>query len=429
MVQTVLKYVTSQESGEVFQYVFGLKQLRRPIRRVEDCSLDTRTLIISAIKPISLEKASFNPNHNSIIAANLPFSHSFLPISALFQKSNTVTKLTKKWPFPLNKPHPVSSAVLGRVDMPPFQAELVLNEGLKRPRAATTVRNAYIWSPRVVEQGGMVVTARPSVLNETGGNQGLKKLSGSKLIGGNAGFHRSQPSPILTLAKSQSSRVFLPKPTFQTPLQGVKTDLKGKKTLLRLSDSLLKQLDVASFCGRYSLTEKEFAKLVEEFVVLAAGGEGVRAEVLCTHYRVEQEALKGINPALDGATLLPWHDFVSFYSLAIRQRSQLSDLLSYLLTVTFIQYTGIASLHHLTLGFMLEALRIRLMPPSRMTETIRRIWNSLCTCLVGEREVICAGEEKLIDIEAAEEAAGRGEVSVLDLRYLVAELFQAPSLA
>ena len=423
MVQTVLKYVPSEESGGAFRYVFGLKQVKRPIRKVEDCPLDIRTLVISPTRAITLEKAAFDPVHNSIIPSNFLNSHSFLPISALFQKNSTITKLTHKASFPSHQPQPVSTAVLGRVDMPPFQADVVLREALKKPKSI--VRSAYLWSARVVEHSGMVVTARPSLLSAPKEKAEFTHLNGGKLIEGNAGFRRPHPSPIPTLTTSHSSRTLPRAISLTGSSQGFKAEVKGKRTLLKLSDSLLKQLDVASFCARYSLTEKEFAKLVEEFVVLAAGGEGVRADVLCGHYRVEKEALKGLNSAFNGV-LLPWSDFVSFYSLAISQRSQLSDLLAYLLTVSDMQYTSISSLYHLTVDYMMEALRMRL-SASRMTETVKRIWSALCVCLVGEREVICAGEKGRIDVETAVEAAGRGEVSVLDLRYLVAELFQAPS--
>lgn len=78
---------------------------------------------------------------------------------------------------------------------------------------------------------------------------------------------------------------------------------------------------------------------------------------------------------------------------------------------------------HLSLPYMLSA--IRLFPASRITDNLHRIWKSLCVCLDSEKEVVCSGELRRIEIEAAVEATSRWEVSVLDLRFLVSEVFQA----
>jgi hypothetical protein len=72
---------------------------------------------------------------------------------------------------------------------------------------------------------------------------------------------------------------------------------------------------------------------------------------------------------------------------------------------------------------MQEAMTSRFNPISRFTDTLQKIWTRFCLCLLADED-LQRGLGDSLDYEAAVEAAERGKASVLDLRYLTAEIFQ-----
>ena len=333
MVQNIVKYVPMEACGNVYHYLFSLNQLHRPIRKVTDCPLDTRVLLLSPVRKVTIDQAGFDPVHSYIT-----HSQGLIPVSALFTRLNTATKLPRKansGSYSLSNLHPVSTAVLGRVDMPPFQPNIVMSHTLSREIARSKPwSSARQTSAELQKNGDMtasMLTMKPGMESEQGGRR--KNMNGWKVTEGNAGFRRPQHSPILHVQRTPG--IFDTFSGRSSTMSTLKLDTTTKKTLLHLSDSILKQLDVESLCIRHSLTDKGFTKLVEEFVLLAGGTDTVPVTAICGYYKVNREAMRGINPDFDGefAASMTWEEFVLFYSLAVSQRAQIFDLLTYLLTV------------------------------------------------------------------------------------------------
>lgn len=292
----------------------------------------------------------------------------------------------------------------------------------------------------------MLVSSKPPTSPYVPGLGQMHSLPTSlgRLTEGNAGFRRkpeqvhksrspTRDSPFTHIKKASS---------VDTAIKTLKTDARMKRSLMRLSNQVMKQIDVELFCARYSLTVPEFAKLLEEFSILSLSGydhppanvpEGVQVAVLCGYYKVSVEALRGIKPqlfdypvndSLDIMRVIPpsvvvtWMDFVVFYSLAVRQRAQYADLVPYLL-----RFVRISKKSQLDQELMTEALKLRLYAGSRFTEVVQRIWAKFCSSLIEEQETIC-DIDGIIDFEAATDCVERARVSVLDLRFLVAEIFR-----
>ena len=495
MIQNVVKFMYSEGAGMpaftgVFQHVFSFNR-RKPILKLEQCPIETTTLILSSHDSLTInkEKAGFDPVHNAIINIERldPRAGSVLPLSTLVQKSENLVKSTKKvnpltqslnWKKPLMVP----TSILSTVDLPPFlEGELIrktirdtvqskvninpprqsltlserFNPSLSTPAQPKSLRSkglltkdlSYSSRPSM-EAPGMLVSSKPPTSPYVPG-VGLKNslpMSLGRLTEGNAGFRR-KPEPTARKPRSPVRETggwthVKKSASVDTAIKTLKTDAKMKKSLMRLSDQVMRQLDVEAFCARYSLTVPEFAKLLEEFSILSLTGydrppasipEGVHVPVLCDFYKVSIEALRGIKPELfdypvsdqlDVMRVIPpsvvvtWMDFVVFYSLAVRQRAQLADLVPFLL-----RFARVGKRSQLDTEVLYEAMKGRFHPVTGFTETLQRIWGKVTACLVEEQETMC-DMNGLIDVEAATDAIERSQVSVLDLRYLVAEIFR-----
>ena len=434
------------EFDGVFRYVFSLQQ-QKAIMRLEQCPVGTTTLVLAPHHSISMHPAvaAFDPLLSAIVHIDqVERSDRLLPFTTLLQKSESLLRrpkqshpLTTHWPKPLMVP----SSVLSTVDLPPFLQGERLKEAIgvkvytKKQRSPKQTRKSMSTSLCKAEATtSMLVTSKPHSSSYVPGETS-HPVNVVKLTEANAGF-RTKIDPPKTRFFPKSSPVshLKSQDSSEIAISTLQNDAKMKKCLVQVSDQVLKQVDVESFCARYSLTHAEFAQLLEEFSILSLTGysrlpisgvpEGVQASVLCAHYQVSFSALRAINPHLFDlpstdpldvrrviapSGLLSWPDFVSFYTLAVLQRGNSVDNIAFLLRLL-----KVSRREELEKTLLFENLKRRL--DRAFTETIRGIWSKVCDSLTED----CSSMEP----ESLAAAISRGKATLLDLRYLVAHVFR-----
>ena len=464
MIHLVVRFLY-YESGDggfdgVFRYVFCLDR-KKPLEKLDQCPLGTTTVVLSSHPTLTItnhSKAAFDPQHLAIVNIDqLEHTEGLLPLATLLQKSESLLRRPKQpnstrktqWPKPLMVP----ASVLSTVELPPFADDMFhrsVREGMKikvppivevsrkqisvKPQGRTVGRS--LSKPETSNE--MLVTSKPQSSSYVPAGS-LKPISIAKLIEGNAGF-RMKPEIGKLHSTRKNSGVTHTKTgdAGETAISTLHHDNRMKKSLVQITDQVLKQVDVESFCARYSLTHSEFAQLLEEFALLALEGyehvptgrvpEGVQVSVLCSHYRVDIEALRAVNPRLfdlpatdplDIRRVIPpsgliyWPDFVTFYLLAVLQRAQFPDLIAFLM-----RYLHITQRAQLEFDRLFEALKSKFAGTRAFTETIRGIWTRICESVSEE----CSHEAPLQPADLAA-ALSHSKASLLDLRFLVAELF------
>jgi hypothetical protein len=239
----------------------------------------------------------------------------------------------------------------------------------------------------------------------------------------NAGFRlpgKREPTPKLKLnsgrATEKSGKTFLN--------QG---EIALFKAVRKIQERVIAQVgSVEDYCARYSLTSVEFSTQLEEFATLAyessKTGAGVHPELLSNFYNTSIKALSGLSlpeasAKLEGVKtqgLLSWQEFSLYYSLAIAQRALELDILRFLFTLAEINLPS-----QLKESVCLNALKSKFKAPHKFTSRLQQIWTRLTASVIA---ALGHGDRREVTTEQLVEA-GQTAVPVLELRYLVGEVF------